>query len=180
MNTKVEKFLNEARAKKLENLRNEKDQILVSIGLCEKEKVYSEDSRHITNDYPYWDNEKKQYYGYKKTPVEVSDEEYNEILEYITCKENSEPHENNTAESTIKTVATIILIFGIISSILCFFTLSFQKLPREHYSFTEDTVFNPSGLVIAITVLLTSIATWAIMKVLANISITLKKIDSKQ
>lgn len=89
------------------------------------------------------------------------------------------PEVNYSAEKTLNTIATITLVCGIIASIICFATLCFQKVPKPGYSYITETVFEPSGLGIALAVLIVSIATWAMMKVFANISITLKELNSK-
>ena len=70
---------------------------------------------------------------------------------------------DNSAENTLTTIAKIVLVCGIIVTVICLF-----------YSFV-----NPVGFIITIIVLLSSLINWSLMKVLANISITLKEINQK-
>lgn len=89
--------------------------------------------------------------------------------------------ENNAAENALKTIASIVLWVGIICTIFCLFTLTTTKVvdPTYHYSIHYDTIFNPGGLAISIGVLLSTVTTWALLRVIANISTTLKEINSK-
>lgn len=88
---------------------------------------------------------------------------------------------DNVAENTLTTIAGIVLWVGIIGTIFCLFTLTTTKVvdPTYTYSIHYDTIFNPAGLAISIGVLLSTITTWALLKVIANISKTLKEINSK-
>lgn len=70
---------------------------------------------------------------------------------------------DNSAENTLTTIAKIVLLCGIIVTVICLFT----------------GFVNPEGFVIAIMVLFSSLISWSLMKVLANISITLKEINQK-
>lgn len=95
---------------------------------------------------------------------------------------NGNSTELNTAvEKTLNTIATIVLWVGIICTVFCLATLTTTKVinPSYHYSIHYDTIFNPSGLVISVGVLISSLISSALLKVIANISITLKEINSK-
>lgn len=88
---------------------------------------------------------------------------------------------DNVAENTLTTIAGIVLWVGIIGTIFCLFTLTTTKVvdPTYTYHIHYDTIFNPAGLAISIGVLLSTITTWALLKVIANISKTLKEINTK-
>ena len=180
MNQKVEEFLAKAKEEKIKQAERDRRRILVSAGLFEKETVYND---AYSDECPYYDNVRKVYYGIRKNLIDVTDEEYVEICKYVIVPEDEEDRSlisvNDGAEKTLNTVATIILICGIIASFICFVTLCFQKEPAVGYSYITETKFDPSGLGIAFSVLIISIATWAIMRVLANISITLRELNSK-
>lgn len=92
----------------------------------------------------------------------------------------SEP-ENNVAENTLNVIAGLVLWVGIIGTIFCLFTLTTTKVvdPTYHYSIHYDTIFNPAGLAISIGVLISTLTTWAVLKVVVNISKTLKEINTK-
>ena len=72
---------------------------------------------------------------------------------------------DNSAENTLTTIAKIVLVCGIIATVICLFTACFVQ---------QIEVF-----VITIMVLFSSLISWSLMKVLANISITLKEINQK-
>ena len=84
--------------------------------------------------------------------------------------ETNEPkvNENNSAEKSLKMIALVTLIVGIILAYIMIFTVCF----------VEDG-FNPMGFVVTVGVLLFSIVSWASLNVFANISLTLKDIHSK-
>jgi len=88
---------------------------------------------------------------------------------------SAENSSGNSAENTLKGIAAIVLILGIIATIICFSTLCFVE--KGHY--VSRIEFSAAGLVPTFATLLTSLAAWAVMRVLANISLTLKDINSK-
>ena len=78
------------------------------------------------------------------------------------------------AESTLKTMASIILILGLIGGVIYGLSSALVEVPDGYYSTKYQ--FHPAGLLNGLVVCLQSIAAWAILKVLAEISITLKRI----
>lgn len=119
----------------------------------------------------------------------MAEENVNEVLgiEESTSKSNSNNstnevvESNNSAENTLNVIAGITLWVGIIGTIFCLFTLTTTKVvdPTYTYSIHYDTIFNPAGLAISIGVLFSTIVTWALLRVIANISTSLKEINSK-
>jgi len=112
------------------------------------------------------------------------EEQVNEILGVSesspTQKKTSISEELISDEITIKIIANIILIIGIISSIILLFTVAIIQT-KGKYSFEDKNVISMSGLVITIGSLISSIALWAFLRVIGNISITLKEIkENKQ
>ncbi len=95
--------------------------------------------------------------------------------------ESNSATESNAAENTLNVIAVVVLWVGIIGTIFCLCTLTTTKVvdPTYHYSIHYDTIFNPGGLAISIGVLLSCVTTWAVLKVMVNISKTLKEINSK-
>ena len=89
MNQKVEEFLTKAKAEETKQAEKEKRRILISAGLFEKETVYGDS---YSAECPYYDNEKK-ILRHKKNPVDVTEEEYAEILKYTTAKKDKEDEE---------------------------------------------------------------------------------------
>ncbi len=119
----------------------------------------------------------------------MAEEKVNEVLgideSNVTINSDcSQPYsdaESNAAESTLNVIAIIVLWAGIIGTVFCLFTLTTTKVvdPTYHYSIHYDTVFNPAGLAISIGVLVSTLTTWALLRVVANISKTLKEINAK-
>ena len=84
---------------------------------------------------------------------------------------------DNSAENTLTTIASIILICGIIATIVCFFYLAFYRVTS--YGSIKHDEFNPAGFGTTIEVLAGTLISWAALRVFANISKTLKEINSK-
>jgi len=70
-------------------------------------------------------------------------------------------------ENRLKIVAGVILITGILSAFILLFTIALVEVGGE-------ILLNWAGLVSTITTLLFSIGVWAFLRVISNISITLK------
>lgn len=93
---------------------------------------------------------------------------------------NTTPEEeeiNLSAENTLNGIAVFTLIAGIIATFICLFTICWIRNPE--YKYLDEKIFNPGGFATTVAILIGSLATWALLKVLANISITLKQINKK-
>ena len=95
-----------------------KNKILIYLGLVDKEKSYREYLPHWVDNDCKWDEECQKYYKENLVPLEVSDEEYQKILEYV-----EDEIEGSTPKSTkwgkrIQATAWIGLISVIIFSII--------------------------------------------------------------
>ncbi len=95
--------------------------------------------------------------------------------------------DDNSAEGTLNTIAWITLIVGIIAAIICLCTVCWTTttVVVEHYTYSDDitqdvTTFNPMGFAMTIGIFLSSLASWAFMRVISNISLTLKEIKNKK
>ena len=84
---------------------------------------------------------------------------------------------SDNAENVLKVVADIILVIGIIATIVCFFALCFET--EKHYYSKDETHLSFSGFITTFMVLFSTLISWSVMKVLVNISLTLKDIDKK-
>ena len=87
----------------------------------------------------------------------------------------AEKKDENKAEKLLSEMADIILVVGIIGTFICLFTLCFV----DKSAYSSEKEFNPSGFVTTVMVLLSSLISWSVMRVLANISLTLKDINAK-
>lgn len=83
----------------------------------------------------------------------------------------------NGAEKTLSTIATIVLVCGIIATVISLCTIVWIQNPS--YTYIEDKIFSPSGFITTITILFSSLISWSLLKVIANISLTLKDINNK-
>ena len=81
----------------------------------------------------------------------------------------------DSAEKTLKVIALMTLILGIIAVFVMLFTICFVPKYGDH----GRSVFNPLGFGITCGVLISTLISWASLNVFANISLTLKKINSK-
>lgn len=125
-------------------------------------------SENIINDmgFEMKDNPKEQ------SASETTSNEANAV------NETNAPKDNNSAENTLGTIANITLGIGIIASVVMLFTICFIENPEYHYH--KELMFNPTGFAMTCGTLLSTLAAWASMKVLANISLTLKAIKNKK
>lgn len=80
--------------------------------------------------------------------------------------------DDNSAENTLSIIATVVLVSGLIASFVCLVTLTSIEVGYHKE-------FNPVGLGYTIMVLMSTLISWSVMKVLSNISLTLKDLNSK-
>lgn len=168
MNPKVQELI----SKKQEEIKKEKlekrEHHLIKLGLTANTKRVYFDNWTNSPDCKY-DEEKKKYYEETAGALEVSDEEYNEICKYFPEENDDEPTTesiSNGAENTLKTTAGIILIIGVLSLFAGIIIVLAEELPII-------------TLIDIVKFFLTTLISWAIMRCIANISITLKEIKSK-
>lgn len=92
-----------------------------------------------------------------------------------------ESKEDSSAEETLKIIAFIILWLGIIATIISLFTVFFVKEIDLNYPYAvhHNIGFNAARLVTTICTLLGALVSWAVLNVIANISMTLKSINKK-
>ena len=129
MNAKVEEFINKMKEEqKLKELK-QKEEHLISLGLLDESKstIKIEYRDYWESGFDKWDEEKGKYYKETKVliPIDVSDEEYQEILRYapiVEKKQEKEEEDKVTSwAKTIKIFADILFVLNIIAGlILCF------------------------------------------------------------
>lgn len=173
----VKKFLDEAKAKEQEALeeaarkkKEERDEFLVSLGLTKgTERKWQ---KNIGSPYVLWDAEKKMYYYDAPVPVDVTDEEFEEIKKYAhfqkndvsSSKEEDLPYDNG-AERTLNTINKIMLTLTIVGGIVLFFS---------------GAAFGQYYLILwSLVVILGYVIVWAFVKVYINISNNLHAINYK-
>lgn len=165
MDTKVKEFLEEARAKERKAFERKRDEHLISLGLIkETKKKYSD---YYSYTYSNYDDETKKYYQLINVPVEVSDDEYEEIKKFSAPTTPVEEIDNG-AEKFLSVMNGINLAIGIMAAVVLIF-VALDAYRNGGYYFLASVV-----------ILLTSLISWAIVKVVLNISNNLHKINSKQ
>ena len=166
MDAKVKDFLDKAKAKERAAYEEERDKLLISLGLT-TDKPYIEYSEFKEYQSDKWDKETKMYYREIPVPVKVTDEEYEEIKKYTKKEADDSIELDDTAESILGVLNTIFLILGIAATIFIIYK-----------GFTSSRAFG-DYILEAIIVLVASMATWAAWKVVLNMSNNLHQINSK-
>ncbi len=120
MNAKVEEFLN----LKKDEEKKRRDEHLVSLGLIDESKTVRgrKYSQYWKEGYERYDGDKDMYFCETEVyaPLEVTDEEYNEILKYApenVVKCDVEKTSGTNWGGVIKVMAYIYLIVGVIANL---------------------------------------------------------------
>ena len=177
MHELVKKYLDEAKAKEQEMIEEEarkkkeqRDNYLIGLGLIAgMERRYNKERG---NQYCMWDDEKKMYYYDAQIPVEVTDEEFEEIQKYekfhngkAVSSVEEKPDINNGAEATLSAINTIFFVLALIAG----FTMFVAGM--------GDTAYR--GLVkLSIILILGATISWAVVKVYVNISNNLHELNA--
>ncbi|MCQ2287831.1 MAG: hypothetical protein MJZ74_01905 [Muribaculaceae bacterium] len=111
--------------------------------------------------------------------MEEERKELNTVEEPEVENTISNTKDENGPENMLKTLATVVMVVGIIGSFICFIVLGFVDKPYDTYSYSSGKEVNPGGIMISVVALFTTIVTSCVMKVLANISLSLKDINKK-
>ncbi|MDR2410580.1 MAG: hypothetical protein LBE13_21055 [Bacteroidales bacterium] len=107
------------------------------------------------------------------------DKTVNEILGIQETEAKTEFADSYSHEKILRTIATIILIVGIIATLIMLFTITFPEKLEDGYRYITERKFSAMGFLITILTCLSSITIWAILNVLSNISINLFEIKDK-
>lgn len=91
---------------------------------------------------------------------------------------NGPSEENYSHEKTLRSIATIVLVSGIIATVIMLFTITFPEQLEDGYSYLTERKFNINGFLLTVLTCLSSIATWAVLNVLSNISMNLFRIKN--
>ena len=123
--TSAQEFIKEMNEKQKKKEQEIKNKVLIHLGLIDQEKSDREYFPYWVNEKCKWDEEVGKYYIGKNVPLEVSDEEYQEILKYAQVEVEVEEEEEErklkkgtTWGNAIEIMAYIVLIVGIIANII--------------------------------------------------------------
>ncbi|MBR6549499.1 MAG: hypothetical protein IKT68_08175 [Clostridia bacterium] len=113
MNPMVREYLEKHAAKKQEAYRQEKDEFLLSQGLCQKiwatEHYYSEEFPQSE-----WDVQTQSYKFFKTIPIEVTDSEYEQMLAVYRSANSEKKETSNGIATALTVIAVFIFIVGFI------------------------------------------------------------------
>lgn len=165
MNELVKKYLDERNKAIEEENRKKREKRLISLGLYTEEKVYADPKiEYANNEYPHYDKETNSYYGFKKTAVEVSDEEYEQILKVIPPKEKTvDPDISPDKESSLKGWGTFLVVLGFIDLVAGIIVAVVE----------EELMF----ALVGISLLFTCLILGAFLKVIVNVSVRVDEIS---
>ncbi len=119
MHELVSQYLEKKKAEEKERVQNEKAKKLIELGIYEKEFPADPDN-YDYNEYDcyFYDEQTGFTKRYKRIPIEVSDEEYQEILKYSDDKPLI-PDNSNIIATILKVFAWIVFIGGFILGCVC-------------------------------------------------------------
>ena len=133
MNKMVQEFIDKKKAEIENNKNKEKRKLLMDLGICEKEYSQSSAWSEEYPDYEY-DQETKEGRYFKKIPINVTDEEYEEILKY--CKQSDNTTPVNKENKVAKVLTGIAYAIFIIVAILGFAMGYTKNIPEDTYYFS--------------------------------------------
>lgn len=165
MNNKVKEFIDVAKAQKRIKFEQERDKLLISLGLY-KEVESTQNYCDADNYVHKWDEKGKEWYKVPVSAIEVTDEEYEEILKYAQIKEDTEDIPENKDDDNFLSITNKIVLF--LSCIACFL-LVFASINMEDYTFA----------IIGLAILPFCVLSYAGIKVFVNISKTLQEVNNK-
>ncbi len=127
----VEEFLQKKQEEKRKKFEEEKAKTLMDLEICER--VYA-DKTTYSIDFPYaeYDDSGNVINYYKKAPIEVTDEEYTEILKHT----NNSTTVDSSIAIALRAIAFIIYLGGFIAGIVLG-NVEVVKGTYYHYTDTE-------------------------------------------
>lgn len=133
MNKIVQEFIDKKKAEIENNKNKEKRKLLMDLGICEKEYSQSSAWSEEYPDYEY-DQETKEGRYFNKIPINVTDEEYEEILKYCKQSDNTTPvNKENKVAKVLTGIAYAIFIIGAILGFAMGYT---KNIPEDTYYFS--------------------------------------------
>lgn len=109
----VKKYLDDKKRAERERYEQEKQNNLIALGLYEK--VYSSDNKYSKEfSLTEWDDDNNKNRYFKKVPIELTDEEYQEVMKY---SEKEYATEKNPVAAALTVIAWCIFIGGLIAGI---------------------------------------------------------------
>ncbi len=134
MNEKLKNFLEAKKDSETKKYDEIKQKTLLDLGLYEK--VYSPDNKYSEEFcLSEWDSTTQASKYYKKVPIEITDEEYQEVKKY---SKKEVATENNSVAVALTIIAWFIFIGGFIAGIV----LGMVEVEKGYYYTYTDTEFS--------------------------------------
>lgn len=111
MNEKLKEFLDAKKEAEQKKHEEEKQKTLIELGLFEK--VYSPDNKQ-SEEFPFyeWDDGTPTSRYYKEVPIEITDEEYQEVKKYLKKEDETK---NNPIATGLTFIAWAVIICGFVA-----------------------------------------------------------------
>lgn len=97
MDKRVQEVIERCKSEKRAKYEKERDVLLLSLGLYADEKAVREYSPYTydpdRDKYPYYDKEKGEYYRVTSGPMEISDEDYEELRKHVVVESMLKPED---------------------------------------------------------------------------------------
>lgn len=172
MNEKLRDYFEEQEKLQRKKYENERDELLIQLGLVEEERIYSSDS--YNPDLPHidmtWDRKVGAYY-YNK-PISVTDEEFARIKNYNQLSSEAKPKVvyngvDGSAEKTLTSINSVMFVVCIIAACVLFYLAWGMDSGGEMM------------FVASISFLIVSAIVWLLVRVIINMSNNLHNINAK-
>jgi len=170
MKEQVENFLRTEKERIMASEKQKRDNLLISIGLVDKEKssrIYS-NVNYETSEYKLYDAEKKAYYKESFAALDVTEEEYLEICKYL-------PTEKTKVGKRYPALRTIAGIFSGFAWIIGIVTVIIAYLAWDKGGETYGLMVAISTLVVGVLMVLGLLGTAESIKVIIDIEENTRK-----
>lgn len=140
MHEKLKVFLDEKQAEEKAKYEEEKNEILLNLGLYDK--VYSPDKVQ-SEEYPYyeWDSVSMTNKYFKKITIDITDEEYELLKGNLTENDSKIVNKGNGIASTFKIIGLIIYLIGFIAGIALGTVETGLYYTRTEFSFAVAFIY---------------------------------------
>ncbi len=116
MDERVRKFIENKEKATFAKKEEEKNELLISLGLVEKEYVSDKEGNAAFSKYKEeWDENLKKYRYYKEAPITVTDDEFEKIKKY---SENKNKDVGNTVAFILQCIAWLTIVGGALAGFI--------------------------------------------------------------
>lgn len=172
MNETLKRFLDNAEAQKAKAEKDERDAFLISLELIEGTR--REYGKHSVK-YNSYDKAEKQWYYDRPIPIEVSDDEYEQIkalAPYVKSKSSADDKDyydylTDNAENKLSVINALVLILFVVGGII--------SIIGACQGYKADVTL----IVMGITTILFSALIWAFIRVFLVISMNVNHIRKR-